>query len=588
MTSQASNRLSFRVEWDLVTVAAVLLVALQAVVRLVVTLPSYFWQDDFIHLEAARREGLSWEFLLRDYNDHLEIGINATYWLLSTVADRSFVPAALLICALQALAGVLFWRLLRAVFGAGPLILAPLTLYLFTPLALVTSTWLAAGLQAVSYQIALFTTMLALLRLHATSRRRWAVLSVVAYAVGMLFWEKAVLILPTAVALLVVVVWRDAPVRERVARFAQRWRLWTVHAAVMVGYVGVYLAVTDGSERGEVAAAPYLRSALTMLAQVFVPGVIGGPWHTTGAENTLYPESTPLLVLACALVLAVVVAASFVVSGRAAVAPWFLAALYLAGDIALMLWGRADYLTLVDRDPRYLADAVPVFALCATAAFSPPDPRRRATDHPAARSAATTATALLLSSCLLTTFLLAPVLQRSYAHNYVDGLIAEFERHPGTSIVNEAAPILVAALDQRSLLAGVGYDAPFDQSGTGMQMFDSLAQLREVSLVDTTVEETGPEPDCGWPVARRPVLIGELPESSLRSYVLQLGYVTGVPARLVVEVDGLRQAVDVQPGIGLASYVVTSRSGPIVAWTRRTTAGVCVSDMAAGRPWPRG
>jgi hypothetical protein len=405
--------------------------------------------------------------------------------------------------------------------------------------------------------------------------------------VGLLWWEKSALVLPTALVVLVLVVWQDETWGWRVQRVRQQLRWWAAHTLLLVAYLVLYFTVTDGSERTTVGATPYLRSTLTMVAQVFVPGVIGGPWHISGAENTLYPRSDPLLITACGLVLAAVVVVSVVVSGRRALVPWAVALLYLGGDIALMIWGRAEYLGLVARDPRYIADAVPVFALCAAAAFTPSRDRDPLPEGPLVRSSASTATALLVASGLLTTFLLAPVLQRTYAHNYVDGLIKGFEDNPGVSVVNTDTPLPIATVDQRSLLESMGFDAPFDQPGVGMRMFDSLAQLRETDLLDTTLQRVGPAADCGWPVGRTPVVIGTLPSSSMRVYVLRLGVVTGVSARLFVQVQGQRQAVDVEPGLSHVDFVVSGASGPLVAWVRRTDSGVCVSDQTAGRPWPR-
>ena len=581
------ERVLVRLEQEPVGVAAVVLIALQLVVRLVVVLPSYFWQDDFTHLLLARRMGLSKDYLVRDYNDHLEIVTNALYWLVSVVTDRSFVLPALLVCGLQLLASVLFWRLLRAAFGSRGLILVALALYLFTPLALATSTWFAAALQALAYQLTLFAVLLAMLHLHRTGSRRWGIASLAAYAVGLLWWEKAALVLPTALVVLVLVVWQEETWGWRMQRLRQQRRWWAAHAVLLGAYLVLYFTVTDGSERTTVEAAPYLRSTLTMVAQVFVPGVIGGPWQVSGAENTLYPTSGPLLITACGLVLAAVIAASLLVSGRRALVPWAVALLYLAGDIALMIWGRAEYLGLVARDPRYVADAVPVFALCLAAAFTRSRERGPLPDRPLVRGSASTATALLVASGLLTTFLLAPVLQRTYAHNYVDGLIRGFEDNPGVSVVDTDTPLVIATLDQKSLLESMGFDAPFDQPGVSMRMFDSLAQLRETDLLDTTLDRVGPSPDCGWPVGRASVVIGDLPASSLNVYVLRLGVVTGVSARLFVEVQGRRQAVDVEPGLSHVDFVVSGSSGPILAWARRTGSGVCVSDQTAGRPWPR-
>jgi hypothetical protein len=571
-----------------ITTGALLLIGGQALLRLTVGLGSYFWQDDFIHLDTARTLGWSTAYLVRDYNDHVEIGTNVVYLLLTRAPPLTFVPAALVMCLLQLLASLLFWRALTAVLGSQqPLVLVPLTIYLFSPLGLVTATWLAAALQALSYQIALFAVLLSLNRLHRGGGRRWAAVSLVSFVLGMAFWEKAALVLPTVATLLLVVVWHQEPWRQRMASmWRHRWA-WMLHLAAMGGYLAAYFAITDGSERAEVAAAPYLRAALTTVTEVLTPGLLGGPWHSTGAENTLFPQSGPVLVAVCVVVMALVITWSVRLAGLRALPPWGLAVAYVWGDVALMLWGRAGYLTLVDRDPRYLADAVPVVLLCATAAFAIGLRGRPPLDRPYVWAVSVSASALFLASCLLTTFLLVPVVQRTYSRDFVRSLVEAFETRPGVSVVNTDAPPAVAAIDQRALLSAVGFDAPFDQPGTEMSMFDSLARLRPVELRDPTVSEAGPRPDCGWPVTRSRTTLATLPPGPGRGYLLRLGYVSGVAARLWVEIDDQRQAVDATPGVGHAWFVVSGQEGEVTAWSRRTLLGLCVADMSAGTAWPR-
>ena len=84
----------------------------------------------------------------------------------------------------------------------------PFSAYLFTPLSLATASWLAAGLQAYPLQIAMLTSLIGLVRLDRTGHRRWFVLSLLGQALGLLFWEKAVLVLPTMLALDVLVLSR--------------------------------------------------------------------------------------------------------------------------------------------------------------------------------------------------------------------------------------------------------------------------------------------------------------------------------------------------------------------------------------------
>jgi hypothetical protein len=159
-----------RLRVDPMLLGGALLILLQTVVRAGIVLPSY-WQDDFHHLELARRLGLSQAFLVRDYSGHLEVGQYFLYWLIGRDAGLSFLPAAISLLVLQLAASCLLLAVLRQLFGRSPWILVPFAGYLFTALGLPVATWWAAGLQAMPLQITMLLTLLALIR--AVRQRSW-------------------------------------------------------------------------------------------------------------------------------------------------------------------------------------------------------------------------------------------------------------------------------------------------------------------------------------------------------------------------------------------------------------------------------
>ena len=80
-----------------------------------------------------------------------------------------------------------------------------------------------------------------------------------------------------------------------------------------------------------------------------------------------------------ALLAAAIVALTFRRNGTQALGPWLLVLLYVGAEaVALLLAGRTSFLLLVARDPRYVADAVPVVLIGATAAFLGAGQLRRA------------------------------------------------------------------------------------------------------------------------------------------------------------------------------------------------------------------
>ena len=223
-----------------VTLVALVLIGLQLLTRAVVVLPSYFWQDDFVHLNLAKKFGLSQDFLVRDYSGHVEIGQYFLYWLIGHDIGTAFWPAALSIILLQLVASVLLFLVLRALFGDTAILLVPFTVYLFSPLALAAATWWAAALQTLPLQATMLLTILSLTRLHQTGAVKWGLVSVLAQITGLLFWEKAALILPCSVAVIALITLRDDSWKTRMHEFRRHWVWWEVNLLVLLAYVGFY------------------------------------------------------------------------------------------------------------------------------------------------------------------------------------------------------------------------------------------------------------------------------------------------------------------------------------------------------------
>lgn len=581
---------------DVLLVGGALLIALQTVVRTLVVLPSWYWQDDFVHLDLARRLGLTADYLIRDHNRHLEIGANAVYWLVGRPAGSSFLLPALTLVAMQLVTSCLMLAVLRQLFGRSPWLLVPLAAYLFTPLGLVTATWWAAGLEAMPLQIAMLTALYGLVRAVRERSWGWAVLSVGGTALGLLFWEKAVVIPPTLVAVLLLVEWGDEPVRRRLRMLAAQWRYLVPQVLLVVAYLPLYLAVIDlspgpGLDRGDVDPGTPLTAAFEAISRMLVPGMFGGPWTDQGAANTLYPDGGVAATVLFAGLLVVVVGASVWLRGPRALQGWLLAAAYVAVDLALVQVGRNQYLYLVARDPRYVTDALVVVTIGVCAAFSGPRVREVRLPFRATLLAPVLA-ALLVVSGLVTTAALAPGLQHRSTKRFVEDVLQAMAGEPGASVISARPPGFVSVAPEPllgALLASVGYERPFDRPGTDLRMFDAKATLRPVTLLEPRLQATGPVPGCGWQLDRTWQQVGELSSPSEDIEVLRIEYRATGPVVLEVAVGDDRQHLDLPPGAGSASFVVTGQQGLVqVRATGAEPATTCVDSAVAGVPWPLG
>lgn len=571
-----------------VAVTAAAMVALQFLVRLVIVPQAYWWEDDFFHLAEARTKGLTADFLVSDYNDHLEILPNFLWWLLAQATGSSWAPAATLILVFSVAASAMMFALLRELFGSRPAILVPFAAYLFSPLFLAAYTWLAACIDSLPMQIALLGTAWAMIRLGRTGRRRWWVLALVLHGVGLLAWEKGALVLPFALGLQLLVVDAGQPLRARLASLRRHWLAWTSHLVLLASFAAVYLQVVDGSERQEVSGVDYLGAVRTSLFRVLVPGLLGAPWKRGDAINTVYPDPGTALAIVSAVLLGALVLLSFLRTGRAAAGPWLLAAAYVGADVTLMLWGRAGFLTLVSRDPRYITDAVPVVLVCATAAFLGTRSAPRASWTWRSLVPAGAVAGIIAAGSLLTTFQLAPVVQHEYARNYVEGVLVRSDPDPGTSIIDTPVPKLVSGnVDHEDLLWAMGRRATFNQPSTRMMVFDEAARLVPVTILEPLIEEKGPVADCGWPVADRPRTIARVPAHSRTGLVLRAGNLSGVAGTLTIAVGGVEQSVGVDAGLASTYFYFERPSGDIQASfddDDDAGGGTCVTDLLLGSP----
>ncbi|WP_345271687.1 alpha-(1-_3)-arabinofuranosyltransferase domain-containing protein [Nocardioides nanhaiensis] len=586
------------------------LVGAQTALRAVVVSGSYFWQDDFLHLDLSRTLGLSFDYLVRDYSGHLEPGQYLVMWAIGRVGEGSWVPAVVTLVVLQAVASLLLLALLRSLFGSSPWVLVPFAAYLVTPLGLATATWLAAGLQAFPLQIAMLGAALGAVRYLATGRRRWAVLSVVAHALGLACWQKAGVVLPFLLALEVLVLAQGLPLRARGRRLWDRRWFWLGHAGLLAAYVAVYLSVTGSGDLGAPADRSLLATLHDMLVRTLLPGLFGLPWGQEGAGNTIYPDTPAVAQAVAAALLLGLVAASVVRSGRAAWAGWLLVVGYLAADVALVLLGRGAYLLLVARDPRYVTDALPVIVIGVCAAFAAGRPARRpargpaggpargpdASRGPRARHLLPTLPWLLvlvvLTSGLVSTLRLAPTTQHPQSESYVRTLTQALVREPGAAVLLTPVPADVAvSVNAESLLRAVGREQRLDRPGAEPRLIGPGGDLVPARLAAPDVTAQGPTPGCGWSLGEQETSLTVLPPAEdPTARVLRLSYVAAESGVLLVEVDGQTQAVAHEAGLGEVYVVVGSSVGAVrarvepeaeVAATDQLTDPA--TDRAAGR-----
>lgn len=355
-----------RLRPDQVGAVAVVLIVVSVAWRAGLATRGWFSQDEFVIAAQALDARLDADFLLRTFNNHLMPGGLWTAWLMVRVAGFVSWPWALMLAVGQAAVGVAVYRLLRDLLRPGWGLLVPLALFLFSPLTLeVSSLWLV-GLLLLPVQLALVLAVRAQVWYVRTGRRRHLVTVALWLLFGLLFDPKALLIAPLLFLLTLFLFTDGSPWRSVVTVVRRHWPVWLVLTVLSGAYLAFYL--TRPARALDQVTSP--GQAFTFLGDLVgatvVPGLLGGPWRWTYAgDGPPLVDPYPVAMWLSWLVLAALVVVT-VRRRRSAARAWLLLACYLGLVAVLFAVTRLGGVLgpMVGTVPRFVADLVPVAAIC--------------------------------------------------------------------------------------------------------------------------------------------------------------------------------------------------------------------------------
>ncbi len=261
---------------DWVVPAALALLAVQLAFRGWAAWSSWYFLDDLIFLRRAA-EGSDWEYLIEPLNGHVMPGGKLVFWAIGTVGTAEWWPAALFLVVGQALASLACLWMLVSLFGARPAILPPFVLYLFLPLSVPSYMWFIAALQQLPLQIALGVGVGAWVRYLRGRSLRWLLVTLAAFVLGLVFWQKTLFLVPLLAFLSLAYFSSGGPVRRVWQLRGQAAALLAV-LAVAVAYLAYYTARVPG-QFTSVTARLAGDFADTMLGSTLASGLVGGPWR---------------------------------------------------------------------------------------------------------------------------------------------------------------------------------------------------------------------------------------------------------------------------------------------------------------------
>jgi hypothetical protein len=372
-----------------VVVAGVVLVGLSLIWKALFLGHYYFWQDDFHFFELALGHSLSYKYLTYVGAGHMFPAVYAILWVWTRASLFNWSSASAIMIIFLAAGGLAGLRLLRTLFGNRPAILVPLVLYLLCPLTMPDIRWWTAALESIPLQPVIFLALTSQVHYVRTGRFRHALAAAAWLVVGLLFFEKAVAV-PVLLFLVTSGFLMDDGNWLRTAGrcLVKYWPSWLLELVIL----GVYAVVlkdalkTSSQQPGVPATAG---GAFTfgwdLLKDTFLPGVFGGPWQwfpqpaTSGPEYAYAAPPQALvwlsLIVAACVIVASVWARRYAWRAWAILGVWFVGAdvfPVVIGRIALLNTGGAGLLAL---ETRYVADTVPILAICLGLAFLPVDGR---------------------------------------------------------------------------------------------------------------------------------------------------------------------------------------------------------------------
>lgn len=332
-------------------------------------LPSWFYLDDYNLLLDTTTSTFGAAYVLEPHNSNLMPGGRVLAWLVAGSGTLNWDLAAGLVLLAQALAALAAMWALLSFFGARWGVLVPLALYLSSAMTLPAMMWWTAALNQVPLQAALFLALGAWVRHLRTRKVGWLLLTVVATALGLFFYVKALLFFP--VLGFVALGWfaTGGPVRRLVHVARSYWLATASAAALALGYLAYYVVSVDAPFT-DTTPGVVQRITETMLGTAFMTGVLGGPWSWDPLAPPNAFAAPPDVTVHVAWVVVTLTVLYGVLTRRRTLRAWALLAAYLLCCLGLLVNSRGpEYGAIIGLEYRYLTDAAAISALCVGLAF---------------------------------------------------------------------------------------------------------------------------------------------------------------------------------------------------------------------------
>ncbi len=536
------------------------MIALSIAMRGYLLSRSWFWQDDFAIASRARSAQLNADWLLQDYLGHLMPLNFLQAWVLNRVAPMSWPVTSAITLAWSLAFAFVFWILARRLVRSGAAALAATAVAVSCPLWSTSVSWFASAVQSLPSLTLVTVAALNVLSYLERGRPRSLVWFALAYACGLLWWEKAGLGVVLFALVAAAMVLREGAPRELLVRVAHVGAIWLALSAL---YVWAFLALV-GLPEADPGAGGIPHLAYEVILSVVPTGLVGGPWQQNSDGHTLQPlVNQPWLLWVWAVLIAMALVgwrrhrAALLLAAGAVVAMLIL-------DVTLVALSRIGYLgPVIGRDTRYTVDVVPVAALglaLAVAGGRRDRPRLGVAARDTFKRLVPWAAAMYLVVAWPSIFYVAEARATIGARQWTEQALAEAATDADRVLASTAVPDRIVSptfgVDARSshVLGSFGVSPDrFDQPATQWWRFADEGALVPASIWVLTGRSLDGDPGCGVPVRGTPVTLS-VPEAdelaATQVDVVRFAYYSARDLTTVVESADHVWEVDLTAGLG--------------------------------------
>ncbi len=306
--------------------------------RWLISLPGYFWQDDFYITAWAEQNPLDSWYLFLPFSDHFQPLGFALAWVSQRLFPGSYTAGMIWTAVIYAASIWIFYRLLVRLYGWRPQFYLVILLWGFSIFTVQSYLWYAASLYLAPYLLLVPLALWSAIA-YLEDPRAWRLIVVFSTSVGAVLAHTFGAIVPVLTASLIIAMRLGSSSSTPWWRaFGRQWLLIAIQT-IPVAMVVLFYLMRSSSGRG-VTLEP-LNGLLFVFREfvwVIIPGLAGGPWRYNGYLSPEFPVLTPLaVILAAQFVVLLVLLAR--IKPRAFTL-WILMIVVVAGQLVAVTLGR--------------------------------------------------------------------------------------------------------------------------------------------------------------------------------------------------------------------------------------------------------